>query len=98
MTTLTIDLDEKTHALLNRAAVDLKLSKTALAQAGITQYLEQQLARNEEKERLAATFIVTSKEDVIRRVAESEMSHSLSDEEYERQMDEFFAKELGLIR
>jgi hypothetical protein len=52
----------------------------------------------ETKKQLEQKFIVSSVDEVQKRVSESEESRRLSDKEYEQTMNEFFARELGLLR
>lgn len=94
MSSLTIRLDKDTDAMLSQLAERLQQSKSTLAREGINRYLEEQL----KKEQLAANISCNSMETVRQRIAESEAGQYLTDEEYERSMDEFFAKELGLVR
>lgn len=47
---------------------------------------------------LPANVIVSSIEEVHRRVAEAESEVGMSEEEYNRQMNRFFSEELGIKR
>jgi len=98
MSSLTIRLDKDTDALLNQLSELLQQSKSALAREGIARYLEEQLAKHQTRLKLEASIGCSEREAVRQRVAESEAGQHLTDEEYERSMDEFFAKELGLVR
>ncbi|WP_178861772.1 hypothetical protein [Thiomicrorhabdus cannonii] len=98
MGSLTLRLDEETEALLTHFSEVLQQNKSTLARAGIVDYLNRQKALEEQKALLGKQIAVSSKEAAAQRIAESEASYQLSDEEYEHAMDEFFANELGLIR
>lgn len=98
MTSLTIRLDQQTDSLLSQLAETLNLSKSAIARNGIISYLEQQKSLADEKAELEKSLQVSSIEEVQNRVAEAQAAYQLSDDEYEQQMNEFFAKELGLVR
>lgn len=98
MTSLTIRLDQQTDSLLSQLAETLNLSKSAIARNGIISYLEQQKSLADEKAELEKSLQVSSIEEVQNRVAEAQAPYQLSDDEYEQQMNEFFAKELGLVR
>lgn len=98
MSSLTIRLDKDTDALLSQLSELLQQSKSTLAREGIVRYLEEQLARHQTQQKLAASIGCSDKDAVRQRIAESEAGQYLTDEEYERSMDEFFAKELGLVR
>ncbi|AEG31619.1 ribbon-helix-helix domain-containing protein [Thiomicrospira cyclica] len=98
MISLTIRLDEETDSLLNSLAERLQESKSSLARQGIMTYLQQQQKKEIQKQALEQSFSVSSIDEVQKRVAESEASYQLSDEEYEQVMNEFFARELGLVR
>ena len=98
MSSLTIRLDEQTDALLNELAERLQENKSSLARKGIQSFLAQQQAIEKQKQQLEQAFSVSSVDEVQRRVAESEASYRLSDEEYEQSMNDFFARELGLVR
>ena len=73
-------------------------NKSAVARAGILDYLQRQQQLEAQKRELEASIEVSRIEAVQKRVAESESSYRLSDEEYEQSMNEFFARELGLVR
>ncbi|NLD15297.1 MAG: ribbon-helix-helix protein, CopG family [Gammaproteobacteria bacterium] len=98
MSSLTIRLDPNTDALLSQLSELLQQNKSTLAREGIARYLEEQLASHQAQQKLAAQIDCSDKEAVMQRIAESEAGPYLTDEEYERSMDEFFAKELGLVR
>jgi|SRR5699024_5477107 len=98
MSSLTVRLDDETHALLTQLSELLKLNKSTLARQGIAHYLKQQQELLEERQKLEAEIMINDSATVRARVAESESSDVLSDEEYENSMNEFFAQELGLIR
>lgn len=98
MTSLTIRLDQQTDSILSQLAETLNLSKSAIARNGIISYLEQQKTLVDEKTELEKSLQVSSIEEVQNRVAEAQAGYQLSDDEYEQQMNEFFAKELGLVR
>lgn len=98
MSSLTIRLDKETDSLLNSLAETLQESKSALARKGIIAYLKEQKEKEIKKQALKKAITVSSVEEVRKRVAESEASYYLTDKEYELAMDEFFAKELGLVR
>lgn len=98
MTSLTIRLDQQTDSVLSQLAETLNLSKSAIARNGIISYLEQQKSLADEKAELEKSLQVSSIEEVQNRVAEAQAAYHLSDDEYEQQMNEFFAKELGLVR
>lgn len=98
MSSLTIRLDKDMDAMLSQLAELLQQSKSALAREGINRYLEEQLSKHHAQQELAASFTYNDVKTVKQRIAESEAGQYLTDEEYERSMDEFFAKELGLVR
>ncbi|WP_044406519.1 ribbon-helix-helix domain-containing protein [Thiomicrospira microaerophila] len=98
MSSLTIRLDAETDSLLSNLAKRLQESKSSLARQGIMTYLQQQQQKEIQKQALEQSFSVFSIDEVQKRVAESEASYQLSDEEYEQAMNEFFARELGLVR
>ncbi len=98
MSSLTIRLDKDMDAMLNQLAELLQQSKSTLAREGIARYLEEQLATHKTRQQLAASFTCNDTNTVKQRIAESEAGQYLTDKEYERSMDEFFAKELGLVR
>lgn len=47
---------------------------------------------------LPSNIVVSSVEEVRRRIAESESEEGMSEEEYNRQMNRFFSEELGINR
>ena len=98
MSSLTIRLDDETDTLLNSLAERLQESKSSLARQGIVTYLQQQQQKELQKQSLERSFSLSSIDEVQKRVAESESSYRLSDEEYEQSMNDFFARELGLVR
>ena len=98
MGSLTIRLDDETDHLLNHFAQVLNQNKSALARAGIVDYLQRQQRLEVQKQELKAAIRVSSFDDVQKRVAESEAAYRLSDDEYEQSMNVFFARELGLVR
>ena len=98
MGSLTIRLDDETDHLLEHFSQTLNQNKSALARAGIVDYLQRQQQREAQKRELEASIQVSSIQEVQQRVTESEASYQLSDEEYEQEMNEFFARELGLVR
>ena len=98
MGSLTIRLDDETDHLLDHFAQVLNQNKSAVARAGILDYLQRQQQLEAQKRELENSINVSSIEEVQQRVAESESSYRLSDEEYEQSMNEFFARELGLVR
>mgnify|MGYP005749085937 CR=1 FL=1 len=98
MGSLTIRLDDETDHLLDHFAQVLNQNKSAVARAGILDYLQRQQQLEAQKLELEKSINVSSIEEVQQRVAESESSYRLSDEEYEQSMNEFFARELGLVR
>lgn len=98
MSSLTIRLDADTDSLLSSLAERLQESKSSLARQGIVTYLQQQQRKEQQKQSLEQCFSVSSIDEVQKRVAEAEASYQLSDEEYEQAMNEFFARELGLVR
>lgn len=98
MATLTIRLDEQTEQLLNHFAKTHQQTKSDIARTGLNEYLRQQTRQEEEKKKLEAKISVSDKEQINKRIQESEASYQLSDEEYEKDLDNFFAKELGLVR
>lgn len=98
MSSLTIRLDQETDNLLNQVAELLQQSKSTLAREGIVRHLNEQLIQHQTRQQLEASTHCHSKAAVMQRVAESEASPYLSDEDYEKSMDAFFASELGLTR
>lgn len=98
MSSLTIRLDEETDSRLNSLAERLHESKSSLARQGIVTYLQQQQQKELQKQSLEQSFSLSSMDEVQKRVAESEASYQFKDEEYEQEMNEFFARELGLVR
>lgn len=64
------------------------------ARESIAGYLEEQLAKHEITQQLAASFTCDDTDTVRQRIAESEASQHLTDEEYKRSMDEFFCQSL----
>jgi predicted transcriptional regulator len=98
MSSLTIRLDAETDSLLSSLAERLQESKSSLARQGIVTYLQQQQQKELLKQSLEQSFSVSSIDEVQKRVAESEASYQLNDEEYEQEMNDFFARELGLVR
>ena len=52
----------------------------------------------EEKNSLIDEVVVNSIEEVQKRVSEAEMQEGMSEEEYEKYMDDFFQNELGIKR
>ncbi|BBP43361.1 hypothetical protein [Thiosulfativibrio zosterae] len=98
MGSLTIRLDDEADALLEHFSKVLNQNKSHLARTGIMNYLQQQQVLEEQKAALKNAITLESHAEVASRVRESELSYVLSDEEYEQEMDAFFAKELGLIR
>lgn len=69
-----------------------------LTREGSASDLDEQLARQQTKQRLATQINCHDRNTAQQRIAESEAGSSLTDEEYEHSMDEFFIKELGLVR
>lgn len=98
MSSLTIRLDQETDSLLSQVADLLQQSKSSLAREGIESYLKEQLSQHQARQQLEASIYCDSKEAIMLRIAESEASPYLSDEDYEKSMDAFFANELGLTR
>lgn len=98
MATLTIRLDEETEQLLNHFSKTNQQTKSDIARAGLSKYLSQQKQLEDKKQQLEAKITVTNHAQVSKRIEESEASYPISDEEYEKNLDEFFAKELGLVR
>lgn len=98
MASLTIRLDEQVDSLLNDLAERLQENKSSIARKGIMSYIQQQQELEEQRRALERSITVSSVEEVQKRVADSEESYRLSDEEYEQSLNEFFARELGLVR
>lgn len=98
MSSLTIRLDTETDSLLSSLAEQLHQSKSALARQGIIAYLEQQQQKVLKKQSLEESFSLSSIDQVQNRLEQSEASVRLSDDEYEQEMTDFFARELGLVR
>jgi predicted transcriptional regulator len=98
MSSLTNRLDAETDSLLNSLEERLQESKSSLAHQGIVTYLEQQQQKEIQKQTLEQSFSVSSIDEVQQRVAEAEAGYQFSDEEYEQAMNDFFARELGLVR
>mgnify|MGYP005849808231 CR=1 FL=1 len=98
MNSLTIRLDDETASLLNSLSAQLQQSKSSLARQGIVTYLQQQHEKEIQKQSLQQSFSLSSVDEVQGRVAESESSYQLSDNEYEQEMNDFFARELDLVR
>lgn len=98
MTSLTIRLEKNLEAMLNQLSEVLQQSKSSLAREGIAHYVKEQLNKHQAQEKLAASFSCNTLEAVKQRISKAEASQPLTDEEYERSMDDFFAKELGLVR
>lgn len=98
MTSLTIRLDKNMDAMLNQLAEVLQQNKSTVAREGIARYLEEQLSKHQARQELAVSFSSSNLDAVKQRIAESEAGQYLTDDEYERSMNVFFAKELGLVR
>lgn len=98
MSSLTIRLDKNMDAMLNQLAEVLQQNKSTVAREGIARYLEEQLSKHQARQELAASFSSSNLDAVKQRIAESEAGQYLTDDEYERSMNGFFDKELGLVR
>jgi predicted transcriptional regulator len=98
MSSLTIRLDAETDSLLSNLAEQLQESKSSLARQGIMNYLQQKQQKELLKQSLEQSFSESSIDEVQKRVAEAEAGYQLTDEEYEQTMNDFFARELGLVR
>jgi hypothetical protein len=98
MASLTLRLDDQTDALLTHYSEVLHQTKSTLARAAIGDYLKAQQAKEAERAALLTQIGLDSKEAVALRVAESQAAYRLTEAEYAQALDEFFAKELGLIR
>lgn len=98
MSSLTIRLDSETESQLEHFALISKKSKSAIARAGIAEYLKKQLQHENNKNTYSKKMTVSSINEVRERVALAEQGELLSDEEYEQKMEQFFKQELGLIR
>lgn len=98
MSSLTIRLDENTESLLNYFVKTTQQTKSELVRESLETFLKQKKQLEQQKNDLSASFSVNNKNEVAKRISESEASYHLTDEEYEKEMDDFFANEIGLIR
>jgi len=98
MSSLTIRLDENTESLLNHFVKTTQQTKSDLVRESLEIFLKQKKQLEEQKNTLSDSFTVNNKGEVARRILESEASNHLTDEEYEKEMDDFFANEIGLLR
>lgn len=63
-----------------------------------TNVLLHQRTKDQTKEKLTASFSCNNMDTVKQRIANLEAGQYVTAEVYERSMDDFFAKELGLVR
>lgn len=98
MSSLTIRLNDKTETLLNNFLQTSKQTKSEVVRASLEEFLQRKKDIEDQKKHLAQLFTIKDKQQVTSRILESEASYQLNDAEYEKEMDHFFARELGLIR